>query len=362
MKACDVVSQIKSVLGGTSTRYGDCLTAATVTNIGTVATYIFDEPHKLKSSQGVVVSGVGQLFNILTLVVANDILSVQVTAPHDLTEDDPARPNIMLTGTGVPELDNVEIPLGTVPNRLTFTCDVSSLNITPVEVLNQGSLVELYSSAFNGQYPVQVLDPNTMTIDVATANVPVPLDETAILTSQVCLQTRVRVTACVTEERFFDAYTKQEQDDVWLVVVLGDQAISRDRAILSDGNQVKAAGNDRWLREFQEFNVYAVMPATDSLLGSDASDLAFNEIKADLYRALVGWKPNSEYKCPQKYAVTPVSNGASAYKKSYYAHRYTFEVATEITAVDQFQPSGDRAFRDIDFSLDGFFFEEQPND
>lgn len=354
MKSVDIVDHLRLVLGSISTRYGSCYQPASVTNTLGDTTYVTEAQHFLKEGQGVIVSNVPQKYALEKMTVLDTgVVWCKTVSPHDLTENDFARPNVMVIGTGIPEIDSTLFKLVDVPSRYTFSFKLAT-PITPVEVLATGDLLDLYGSSFNGTFAANIIDKYTLSVDVPN----ITANDVAALLPNACIQHSIRVTGCVTEERFMDAYTKQSAGDVYLVVVLGDQTLSRDRNILSDGTQVKSAGDTKWMREIQTFDIFAVIPVTDSLLGAAAKDLACNEIKLDLYKALAGWKQPAEFDAEQKYVITPVSNSSAAYNGAYYAHRYTFEVALDISVTNTFTTyvgagqEPDRAFRDIEFSLD----------
>jgi hypothetical protein len=347
MKSADIVNHLREVLGQTTTRYGTALEIASMDNVAGVITITFTKPHKLRAGQGIVVRGALRKYALASLERDATGMVYGVTElAHDLTSGDIGRPALRLEGTGVSGLDSVNVVGFEVPNRFQFTFD-SGVVDSAFLLTGLGYLVDLYGQDFRGVFQVTPIDNLTVEV-IGGEGIP---DSSIFLGADILAQTEIRVTGAATEERWYDAYTAQTTGDIFLTVILTDQLINRDRSILTDGTNTRTKADAKWIRELQTVDVIATIPATDSLMGSDAKDLACNEVKLDIYKALCGWKPLHEYLGDQNYVLMPVANSTAAYNGAYYAHRYTFEAAFDIPRNAQFEVTDDKAFRDLGFSL-----------
>ncbi len=350
MNAEEIVTQLAIVLPTATDLFSNTLDVLSIANVGNVVTVVTDGNHGLVANQGVVVSSTAQLYSVDTLTQSDGIAECATTGDNDLTFGDPARPNITIIGANEPGY-NDDHALLNVLNRRNFQFQVDEA--TPGIATGTIFLQDSFRSHFNGRFFINVISTTSFSYDLGLANP--PIDNT--ISGTPSIKTSVRVAKAANIERTLDSYTKQLDGELWGFVVMGDQTISRDRAILSDAAQTISKADKVRIREIQPVAVYVFIPTTEEISGGDAKDLAITDVKKAIFKALFRFKPSSNLADPVWSLLTPVSNGTFAYSLAYYVHIYQFEQAVDLVIDDGVVDDQDRAFRDVDFSTNNEFGE-----
>ncbi len=343
MKAADLVEQLASVLPQVTSLFSSTLTVSSITNIGNLVTVTTSSEHGLATGQAVVVTGTTQQYSIDTLTQIDGIASAATTNDNDLTYGDPASPNVTISGANESDYNGSHV-LTAVSNRRNFQFLVDDGADTPAT--GTIFLEDSFRSIFNGVFIITAASTTTFTYTVAACATP----EDDSIGGTAVVRTSVRVSRVVDVERAISSYTQQDANALWAFVVLGDQIISRDRSIRSDGNQTLTKADAVRVREVQPFDVFVIIPTSADLTGGAAKDLAANEVKIALYRALFRFVAPEVLSDPVWCQIAPNSNNTFLYEKAYYVHQFSFERSVDLVVDDGVQVDDDRAFRDLEFS------------
>lgn len=352
MIAEDIVKQLAATLPKVTGLFSDALDISSMSNTGSTVTVVTNTPHKLKTNQGVVVTGTAQRYSLVALTQLLGVASAETTIDNDLTSGDPARPNITISGANQTEYNDNHVLIG-VANRRNFSFQVDPNAVSPAT----GALFleDNFRSAFNGLAVVTVVNTTTFTY-ISNTTGPTPEDN-SVNGDSVAIRTNARVARVVDVDRAIASYTSQDSGNAWAFVSLGDQVISRDRSIFTDAAQTLSKMDKVRVREIQPVEIYVFLPSTDEISGAAAKDLASGEIKKAILKAIFRFKAPSQLADPVWSLLTPVENGTFLYNNAYYIHRFLFEQMTDLVLLDGVELDNDRAFRNIDFSTTNDFNE-----
>ncbi len=147
-------------------------------------------------------------------------------------------------------------------------------------------------------------------------------------------------------------YTPQpDTTELWLFVIMGDSAASKDSNITSDAIQTNTAQNPSRILMINTFTLLVFFPTDKETSGGAASNLAWDEILKVMLLVASGIRFDDFGNT--LFTSTLIEHGTAVYKNSYYSHAYTFEYNYEVTQEESFitQFIESRAFRDNTISL-----------
>ena len=209
---------------------------------------------------------------------------------------------------------------------------------------------------FNGNFNVTAVDPG-VSFDVAYV-------QNDFTPPMVYLQggkvaTKVRIAGAADMERFNAAYTKQDINECWLVVVPADNRTSRSREVTTDAisgymnaNEMSAAVELRQTH-VEKLHIYAVIPSRFELAGRSAADLA-EDIRFVLYKCIIGNFIPTMAVNGYVTATVPVTDSYFSYltDNTTYTHEYVFERSVIIESDDTFEGDDQTApFRGLELEL-----------
>jgi len=348
MKTSDVISQIRAVLPTKTELFSTRLTITGVVKAGSVATFTTSAAHGLEASEYVTVSGVVTPIVIDTVTDLGDTYEIRTLTEHDLTLHptlDDAK-TVQITGTAYDQ----EFDLVDVPNRFRFVITKGSQPAFPVGTiyLQQTAMI-----GYNGLKQV-IAAPSTTTFTAAISfDLPQPNYVTGAYT--YC---RHRISGAISIDVVINSYTKQAADNLWLFVVLGDFGANKDRKNVNDAISTQGRQGDFCQKIIENFSVFVIVPNKGSVLtntnGRAARDI-IEDIRKPLLQSLLGIRFPISLAAPGQGIVTYAGDSFYLYNDAYYVHEFLFQQVVEITFGDTAIVEFDRAFRDVDMTIQNQF-------
>jgi hypothetical protein len=342
IKAEAIAAQLQAALPQQTNLFSRADIAITsLTRTGTTITAVTATPHGLQTNNNI------SILNAKTPIVISSITSianpdggatVTVTTEtnHDFTENFGFTCEI----TGATQAAyNGTFDVAKVPNRRTFTYIINSQPDSPAT--GTMFLLNNFLSGYNGRKQVTVVNPTTFTYE--TTQEPLsPAQGTAILRSGV------RVARAISWDRAMEAYTRQNANELWAFVVLGDLSISKSRRDGTDAIQTLASGDEYRSRLILPFSIYIYAPCTNEIAGGAVRD-QMEDVRVALYKSILRTKFDPILKQAATYVTIATGDRFVQYNTAYYIHEFMFEIVCDITIGDTIAPSENVAFRD--FSL-----------
>lgn len=337
MKTIDIVAQLQAELPNHNSSFTDTVNITSMVAVGTTVTVVTTTAHGKDSGNVINISGV-LMENPVSLSNAGQTVTGVTTNSHDLIFDKNVVDKYTTANiSGVDEaLYNGLFQVSSVDNRKTFTYELPSAPVgapTGTTILNEDRI-----DGYNGRFAITVLNTTSFTYETEIA----PPGDADF--SNGVVNTGIRITRAITEEKADEAYTKQKSGDNYLFVIPGDSNVSNDRSLMNDAVASFAEGTDWRIKNIANFSTIVFFPAVDEIAAMEASDEA-EDIAVALYKSLAGFNVPSQVNDVSKLFVTPIGHGFGDYVGAYYVHTYNWQVTEEITEADALDPKS-RAFRD----------------
>ena len=340
MKAEDIILQMRGTLPFNTSAVSSNLSITSIVPSGLNALATSATSHGLSSGESIVITGANSPIAITTLTRSGVVGTAVFTDAHDYTLG--VTLNIIISGANEANFNGTFVIIS-VTNRFNvqFTMldsDATTATGSPL-ALNASSVFQGYNGIFS------VLAVPTTTTFTYTPIEPKTLDASGTIIAK----TDVRISGAATLERAVASYTKQATDDLWLFVVIGDVVASRDRKMVSDfvdNLQRSQQGEGFRQQTAQTFAVYAFIPASDSIGGRAEGDLA-QELFVPICQSVLFFEFDTLYAEGEQNPVQFTSHGIEGYNSAFYIHRYSFEMAADLSFADTVGYSPDVAFRDI---------------
>ena len=342
MQSKDIVQQLAVALPRHTSLFGRVATISNVSVVGTAVTVTTAAPHGFNVGKAVSISGVQTGIPIASITRVGSIATIVTSSDTDLTQL--SEKTVSVYGANEPEF-NGTFTIVTVTNRKTIMVNVENTGpsaATGTMVLTNGASV---FQQFNGYYEIATT-PNatsfTITLPIAIPYAPILSDASA--------QSAIRVAGTADIERALLSYTKQEINNLWMFVSLGDVNASKDRAILSDA--VSNTQRSQFFRQqiIQSVNIYTIMPASAEISGRDARDMA-ELVFAAICKSILFKRFDTNLFVGQYNPLQFVAHGTEQYNAAYYVHRYTFEQVAPLQFEDTVGYDADVAFTDIHLDM-----------
>lgn len=297
--------------------------------------------HGLTNGKSVYLKNVYSPIDISSFTRNGILGTVTTTQRHDLTTGSQDTINIQDAN----ELEfNGDFNLYKVADRHTFTVIMDDSGATTAT----GSMV-----SYNiGSYLSDIAGLQTISsVNSATTF----LYEVGIEVSQVVNESGVvnaepRISASISLERFIESYTKQDENEGWLCVVVGDSTAnkSRHQDIDSTDNLQRTQFFNQKFAQIVE--VFAVFPTVGEIAGRNVKDRC-EELLQPICQCILFRKFDSLMTAGEFNPLQFTGAGFAQYNTAYYAHRYSFEMTVQM----QFSDTAgyyekDVAFRDIDMT------------
>ena len=345
-KANDIIKQLYAVLPQLTDLFTDEISITSLTRSGTTVTAVTASVHGLNSGDFVNILGAFSPIEISSLTRDGDIATAITNQSHDLTQG--FTETVEIDGADQTDYNGTKT-LFAVDSRTQFAFEVSGSPITPAT--GAIFLLENFSEGYNGRHEITVLDTTSFTYEITQT----PLSPAQ---GTIIMRKGVRVSGGVNIERIIDSYTKQNANDLWAFVVLGNTVASKNRATLSDATSTPfARGEDTRQRVIDNFAIFTIIPTRDEISGLEARDLA-EDILPILLKSVGGVKFSSGLCSGDAFITIFDSHNTFLYQGSYYVHQFNFQIVKDITTDDLVEPDFNVAFRDIsiqylDFTDDG---------
>ncbi len=340
MKTEDIIIQMRGTLPLNTDAVSTNLSVTSIVPSGSDALATTASAHGLSVGQSVVITGADSPIAITTLTRTGIVGFAEFSSPHDYTFG--VTLNIIIEGANEANFNGTFV-ITKVPNRLNVQFIMVDAGATVAtgspQGLNGGSFLQGYNGTFS------VVSVPTTTTFTYTPLQPKTLDATGTMAAR----TDVRISGAISLERAISSYTKQDRENIWLFVVIGDVTASRNRKMISDfvDNLQRSQQGDGFRQQTaQTFSIYAFIPASDSIGGRAEGDIA-QELFIPICQSVLFFEFNTLYAEGEQNPVQFTSHGFEGYSTAFYIHRYSFEMAADLSFADTVGYDPDVAFRDI---------------
>jgi uncharacterized membrane protein YqgA involved in biofilm formation len=343
MKTVDIVSQLQTIIPRYTNMFSDEISISSLTCSGSTITATTSIVHGLVTGQQVNIVGAITPITITNLTEINGQGVATTASDHDLTLG--YQSTVTIIGADQPQY-NGTFDLIDVPNRYNFVYQLTTQpSIRPATgtIFLQSTL----KYGYNGLQTITVTSPTTFTY-VITSTPESPAQGT------ISLRANTRISGTINVDRFIESYTKQLQDQIWLVVALGAASASKDRFIFSDATYTHTTGQDFRQRIISPFSVYAFIPTINSISGMNERDLA-EDLAVLIFKSILRFKTPTLFSDQTSFGITFSGHDFYQYNYAYYIHEYKFEQNYDLTYMDTIDTDDSRAFRDIDFNITSYF-------
>lgn len=358
MKIEDVIQQLQCTLPIYTDALTDNFDVSAAIRTGTTITIATTQPHGLSTGNYALITGARNPISISGLGQTGGIATATTSEDHDLTFNQQEfnyqqYTYIEIAGANEAQYNGIHRLRG-VENRREFSFEVDSGSPSPAT----GTIYLLQTGrGYNGWYQVTVIDPNTFTYE-STEFAPNSPAQGAIKA-----KLRPRISGGVNADEVIRAYTKQIDAGairvLWAFVVMGDKIANKDRTVNTDATSSFDRGAEYRQEFIQPFSIYAIFPATNSIVARKERDDA-DELVLPLCKSLLRLKlPTGFSEAEGHSGATFLSDRFSLYNNGIYVHEYTFETTGYITYNDTLAPEDSFAFRDISLNFKSIFNPDQ---
>jgi hypothetical protein len=340
MKARDLIIHLQSTIPRYTNYFSDTLAITSLTFDAGVVTCTTDEKHGLVSGDSIYINGALTPLSISNITRDGNIATATTNSAHDLTDNYTTVVNII--GADQTEYNGIHNFIHQ-PNRYTFLFEVEGDPDTPAtgEIF---LLANIKYSSYNGLITVAtIIDEYTFTYAIGT----IPHGDAQ---GTITLQKANRISGAVSLDRIIESYTKHPIDKLWLFVVLGSVAASKDRFTNTDGVSTYLYGQDFRQLVIEPFSIFIAVPTSTQLSAMDARDL-MEDIQPILLKSVLRFNSASPYDDKTRFGITYAGHSAiiAEYAYAYYIHEFKFENNYYITFADTLDTDDSVAFRDINF-------------
>jgi len=217
-------------------------------------------------------------------------------------------------------------------NRLNFLIKVN--RNAPASTTDLIEVVEEDLCRYNNEFEVlSVIDADNFTVQTKSV-------DTAGLEggSFYNVVENIRINATVDIQHVLDNVKQyQNVEGNWLFISSSASNISRDRNLKTDSPQRIEQGNDIQIDTWGEFSVFALINTGDSVDPVEGQDYCRNELRFNLLKSLLGYKPSSDTSSEYDFIYYDGDNILS-YMKGMYLHQYNFGCTLKINSLDAFKP------------------------
>lgn len=342
-KASDIIARLKTIVPKLTNLFSDTVSISSLTRVGGTVTAVTATAHGLTTGNYINIAGAQAPVQITTLTSANGIASATTSAPHDLTKapDEPYTPPIKVQGADQSEYNGSALTLLSVPNRYSFTYQISGTPVSPAT--GNTLLFDGRERGYNGKKQIAVVDATTFTYAISE----VPLSP-AIGT--ITAQLKTRISGGITLDRCIQAYSAQiSATKLWAFVVLGDVTSNKDRQVFSDASYSPTPGIQFQQRIFQPFHIFVVVKAVDEIAGRSVRDL-MEDVAPIFYKTLLKFGFPTGLENDNPFLTSFAGHSYQEYAEAYYVHAFSFLTQCDITE-DDVSTVENVAFRDLDLTI-----------
>lgn len=303
------------------------LGTATVTTIGS---------HGLQTGDPVVLVNFSMRNFLAYWSNVGDIYTFTTEQDHDLTLG--WHETVSLSGFIEAEW-NTTFELIDVPNRRTFK--ISSSLPSPTTSY-KAELLENRIDGVDGYYQITVTAPSAFRIESDHFI-------TAIYSGGSVLS-GVRVAAAANIDRVLEQYTKQNTDDLWMIVLPVDVDVAKSIYADSDAVATITASDDFRLRLLDGFTLAIIKSTVNESAAVEAVDLCRHDLLKPILKTLCGVRFESGLTTSGDFRSSLIGHGVMQYTEAYIVYRYDFEVVMDTVVEDTVIEGDVTAFRDIELN------------
>jgi hypothetical protein len=339
MRMDDIIDQLRAVVPSCTDLFSSVKNCVITSAAGVVTVDTSPLEHGLTVGKKFSISDALAPYAVSSLTLTGSTVVAVTTSDHDLTE---GWQEVILVEGAVETGYNGTQTLTRVPNRRTFEYEITTTPSSPAT--GTIKMVDPLSSSYTGVHEV-----DTVVSDTAFTYA-VDADPQSPALGSPRLHTAPRISGAVTEDRMRQAYTKQPEDDFWLVVTTGETTTSRNRAIESDAIETLTDADLMKVRQIETISIFCLAPAKSSIAARSVVDKIDSEVKPAILKALLGYKPKSVYFETNWCMLVPSGDGFADYDSATYVHRFDFERSIDLVRQDGVSPAPTKAWRDTQLS------------
>lgn len=350
MKTSDIISQLRAVLPTKTELFSSRFTVTSISKAGVTATATTSVDHGLSVGEFVTVAGVLTPVQISAVTDQGDSYLLTTVTEHDLTLHPTldSTKTVRITSTGYDEV----FTLTDVPNRFKF---VIAKGVQPALPVTVKYLQDQCIRGYNGIKQVASIPANNQFTFAMDFDLPMPNYVTGAF-----VYVRHRISGAISVDVVLNSYTKQPDQSLWAFVVLGDFGANKDRKNMNDAISTQGRQGDWQQKLICNFSVFVIVPNKGDVLtktnGRAARDV-IEDIRKPLLQSLLGVRMNARLTAQGQGVVTFAGDSFYLYNDAYYVHEFTFQQVDEITFGDTAIVEFDRAFRDVDLTIQNQFSE-----
>jgi hypothetical protein len=319
------VNRLKEILPKYTDDFSTILEVSSLVRNGSIITCTTATAHGLSTGDYVTVRKAKEPIALSAITFLNGIATATATSDHLLIDPSQYSQSVLplyVEITGAIGFNGVW-ELVSVPSKLVFTFKVSG---NPSNISNGFLLLEDFDG-YNGYKQITKINSNSFSY-ITTGLMQSPAQGSI----QVSCLTRVEESATATRiQEFYSQSNKIYQS--WMFVVFNKSQAFKNESVVGDSTSALKAHQSYWSEEQQEFSVYVVLPAADSILAGDIAS------KARGYRAiLLKCLANHAFESDLNEQITQpcqfIGHEADDYIKATYTHRFDFTYQSIIQTAD----------------------------
>ncbi len=359
MNAKDIVLALQARIPALTDDFSEFVGISSVTVAGTTATITTSAAHGLSTGNPVNILGVIAPVTIASIDRVATVATIVTNEDHDFTLSDREKAKnvdkqVIISGATEAEF-NGSFKLLNVTNRRTI--DVEVVDAGPVAATGSPIIENGIASQFgyDGFYSVTVVSTTVFTYELSKI---LTIDGVVDASSKAVVSHRIARVASL--DRAVLAYTKQNINDDFLFVVVGDVVANKNRNTQTDATDTDVGGDFYRQQVNQQCAVYLAQNATDTVAAGRQRDKA-EEIAPLIFKSILLQAFNTGFTVSERSKLTFVSHGfiETGLEPPVNMHEYIFEQNAELYLDDTIGAPDDVAFRDVDFVFNNQIGDEE---
>ena len=359
MIAKDIVLALQARIPFLTDDFTDSVGISSITAAETTATVTTSAVHGLTTGNPVNILNVISPISIASIDRVATVATIVTGEDHDFTLSDREKAKgidkqVIISGATEAEF-NGSFKLLKVTNRRTIEVEVDdsgAVSATGSPVMENGINPAF---GYNGFFSVTVVSTTVFTYELPKALV---IDGIVDVNSKAVVSHRIARVASL--DRAVLAYTKQNINDDFLFVVVGDVVANKSQNTQTDATYTDVGGDYYRQQLNQQCAVYLAQNATDSVAAGRQRDKA-EEIAPLIFKSILLQAFDTGFTVSERSKLTFVSHGfiETGLKPPVNMHEYIFEQNAELYLDDTIGAPDDVAFRDVDFIFNNQVGDEE---
>ena len=327
MKIIEIQEQLRKELPLLDSSFNDKKSISSV-SVSSGSMNISSVGHGLSVGDSIAINGIEYVHEV-NLIGKTNPVRADFSSDADIDfNNDPDADTIFLESVNT--FYNGEKELLEFEKRRSFQISVTT--DAPDSTTDEINVVEKNLCFFNGTFEVSaVTDEDNFSIATNF------MDTTDLRGGEFYnINSDIRIYSTVEIQRVMeDKVTRKDPSALFVSASVG--SVSRNRSIQTDATQRIEEGNSIQMDTWEEFSVFAFMSTTDSVDPAVAQDYARNELRKNLIKCLMGYKPSSVYDSDYDFIYFDGDNFLS-YNSAYYIHQFNFGVTLKLNINDSYSP------------------------